>query len=151
MTCLARGADIAAQARGIISEKKQLGSYSLDLTVSAISRVESGGSLDFGGSEFSGAVTVELQPVKKSPGEEYGWWQLPGGAYLIRYNETIELPERGIVMIVPHERLAAAGAAHATMAVESLNGDVGVLLEVSPAGLSVKENARVSKAVIVTE
>lgn len=148
MTSLVRGSAIAAQAMGMISEKKQLGTHSIDLTVQSISRVESGGSLDFGGSEFSGAITVELQPVKKKTDEEYGWWQLPGGVYLIKFNETIAAPGGGLVIILPHERLVAAGSAHAAIAVEMLDGDVSILMEVSMAGLSIKENARISKALV---
>jgi hypothetical protein len=133
---------------GMISEKKQLGSHSIDLTVQSISRVEAGGSLDFGGSEFSGAITVELQPVKKQDDEEYGWWQLPVGVYLIKFNETIATHGGGLVFVLPHERLVAAGSTHAAIAVEMLDGDVSVLMEIGMGGLSVKENARISKALV---
>jgi len=134
--------------QGLISAKKQIGSFSLDLTVSSLSRVQSGGSLDFGGSEYRQATEELLQPVKNTREEPYGWWQLEPGAYLIRFNEKIHPASPMLIMILPHDRLLAAGASHSLTVVEQLDEQVTVLLQVGPGGLAIKENARVSRAVI---
>jgi hypothetical protein len=148
MTNLVPGVEIVDGAEGLISAKKQLGAFSLDLTVRTISCVESGGSLDFGGSEYQPATVKLLEPVKKGPDEPYGWWNLEDGSYLLSFNERIEPPTNSAIMLFPHERLLAAGSFAATAVVEILDHQVAVLLRVGPQGLAIKENARVCKAVV---
>jgi hypothetical protein len=149
MTNFLKGAEIVASSEGLISAKKQQGEFSLDLTVKSISLIESGGSLDFGGSEYQEASSSLLEPEKKTPDESYGWWNLGGGDYLIRYNESIKIPSQGLIMILPHERLLAAGASHSPLVVDQLDQNVRVPIHVGRAGLKIKENARVSKAVVL--
>ena len=147
MSALITGEDLVALAKGLISAKKQQAACSIDLTVSSISRISTGGSLDFGGSEFQEAAATILVPKKKADDEPYGWWNLTQGNYLIRFNERIDPPQGTAVMIVPHERLIAAGGSHPAIVVDRISEDVSVLLQVGVEGLSIKENARVSKAV----
>jgi hypothetical protein len=149
MTNLMKGAEIVYLGEGLISAKKQQSGFSLDLTVNSVSLINSGGSLDFGGSEYQEAAASILEPVKKTSDEPYGWWNLDEGDYLIRYNESIKIAGKGLIMIVPHERLLAAGASHAPAIVESLYQDISMPIHVGPAGLKIKENARVSKAVVL--
>jgi hypothetical protein len=148
MSNLLKGAEIVSSAEGLVSVKKQQGELSLDLTVNSISLLNSGGSLDFGGSEYEEASVSILEPAKKTPDEPYGWWHLSAGDYLLRYNERIKRTAKGLITILPHERLLAAGASHATFMIENLDENVCVPIHVGPAGLKIKENARVSKAVV---
>ncbi|MEW6113215.1 MAG: dCTP deaminase [Thermodesulfobacteriota bacterium] len=134
--------------QGLISAKKQLGSFSLDLTVASISKVQAGGSLDFGGSEYRQAAEEMLQPVKNTREEPYGWWRLEPGTYLIRFNEKIHPTSPMLIIVLPHDRLLAAGASHSPTVVEQLDEQVTVLLHVGSGGLAIKENARVSRAVM---
>jgi hypothetical protein len=150
MTNLLKGGEIVSSVEGLVSAKKQQGEFSLDLTVNGISLINLGGSLDFGGSEYQPASASLLEPVKKTPDEPYGWWNLDAGDYLIRYNERVKIPAKGLVMILPHERLLAAGASHATLIIENLDENVCVPIHVGPAGLKIKENARMSKAVVLS-
>ncbi len=150
MTNLLRGAEIVSSTDGLISAKKQQGECSLDLTVNTISLIDLGGSLDFGGSEYQEASASLLEPEKKTPDEPYGWWNLNTGDYLIRFNETIKIPSNGLILIFPHDRLLAAGASHAPLALENLSQSVCVPIHVGPAGLKIKQNARVSKAVVLS-
>jgi hypothetical protein len=147
MTAFMTGADLISMAEGLISAKKQQGAFSLDLTVSSVSQVKSGGSLDFGGSEFHKADLEPITPEKKSPDEPYGWWKLVSGRYLLKFNERLKPSKETVIMILPHERLVAAGGVHPPLLVEELDENLCVLLLVGPEGLSIKENARVSKAV----
>jgi hypothetical protein len=150
MACLLDGETIVSLTEGLISAKKQRGAVSLDLTVKSISRVVSGGALDFGGSEFREASAEALIPEKKSPEEPYGWWNLGEGRYLLQFNETIKPSPAALILIVAHSRLIAAGASHAPVIVDSLDADTRVLLSVGSQGLAVKENARVSKSVVLS-
>lgn len=149
MTWLLTGRELLALTKGLISEKKQQGVFSLDLTVADIRTIERGGELDFGGSEFREATMQSLPPVKKSPVDSYGWWHLEDADYELVFNEIIELQAPGLVMIFPHERLLAAGASFSPSVVDALVPEVSVLMRVGPGGLSVKQNARVGKAIIL--
>lgn len=143
------GQEIIALTSDLISAKKQQGSFSVDLTVSEIRKIENGGALDFGGSEFQEASTTLLKPEKKSAEEPYGWWKLGEGHYLIKFNETIQLKNQGLILIFPHKRLLAAGGSHPCVAIEDPHEEIQVLLIVAIHGLSIKENARVSKALVL--
>jgi len=145
------GSEIVSLTQSLISAKKQQGAYSIDLTVRRVSAITAGGSLDFGGSEYSQAAVVEIPPEKRTPDEPYGWWKLEAGAYLVNFNEKIGPTEKGVVLVLPHERLVAAGAAHAPVLVQELDDTVCVALQVGSGGLAVKENARISKAVVIIE
>lgn len=145
------GAELASVTQGLISAKKQHGRFSVDLTVSSIRRVLSGGSLDFGGSEFEEAGAVALDSQKRTTGEPYGWWNLAPGSYFVTYNEKLNPGEKGVVIVFPHERLVAAGACHHALVVDQLDEAVHVLLQIEQEGLKIKENARVSKAVVIID
>lgn len=143
-----KGTEILSFTADLISEKKQVGAFSVDLTVRSVSKARTGGSLDFGGGEYIEAEAVTLHPEKSSPEETYGWWRLEVGNYLVRFNESISPPAKGLIMIVPHERLLAASGSHPAVAVERLDQTVCLPLQVGSGGLGIKENARVSKAIV---
>jgi hypothetical protein len=143
------GQEIIALTTNLISAKKQQGSFSLDLTVCEIRKIAQGGALDFGGSEFQEAATTLLKPEKKSAEEPYGWWKLGEGHYLIKFNEKIALKNNGLILIFPHKRLLAAGGSHPCVTIEDANEEIQVLLIVGIHGLAIKENARVSKALVL--
>ncbi|MGB6065736.1 MAG: hypothetical protein WBG50_13105 [Desulfomonilaceae bacterium] len=149
MANLLKGAEIVGLAEGLISGKKQQGEFSLDLTVQAISIVKRGGSLDFGGSEYQEASISLLEPEKKTHDEPYGWWDLDAGDYLIFYNEKIRIQPGGLIMILPHQRLLAAGASHSPLILENLNQKTCVQIHLGLEGLKIKQNARVSTAIIL--
>ena len=120
----------------------------LDLTVGAVFRVTGAGQLDFGGSEFAPADREKLSPQRANPDDDYGWWKLERGTYVIRYNEALSLGEGQRAQVFPHQRLLQAGATHATFVVDGAQDPVEVLLMVGDAGCHVKENSRVSRLLI---
>jgi len=142
------GEQIIALITESISTKKQQGPISLDLTVNEIRKIDQGGSLDFGGSEFEEASTTLVKPEKKSPEEPYGWWKLKQGDYMIKFNEKFNLKNQGLILVIPHERLLTAGGSHPCV-IEDPDKDIQVPLSVGVHGLSIKENARVSKALVL--
>lgn len=149
MLSILSGEKIASLTKGrLISAKKQMSASSMDLTVRSVSLVNLGGHLDFGGSEYKEASASPLAPVKNAPEEPYGWWKLHSCNFLIRFNEIITPPEKSLIMIVPHERIVAAGISHPTIVVDKVDEHLCVSIHVGSEGISIKENARVSKAVV---
>lgn len=151
MTRLIDAGRMVDLAEGLISAKKQRGDFTLDLTVRDVAKIESGGALDFGGSEFRAASAHSCVPEKKSPEEPYGWWNLGPGTYLIAFNETLAADGQGLIVIFPHNRLLAAGGWHPSAVVPTLDREVRVPLEVGAHGLAIKQNARVSRAIMLAE
>jgi deoxycytidine triphosphate deaminase len=138
------GEEVASLAKGLISEKHQVHSYGLDLTVGRISAVKKEGDLDFGGSEEKEPLTEELKPVKRNPDDEYGWWNLTAGEYIVKFNETVEVPENSLCVLQPLLRTMKAGVMHPTLLLMSGEKIDEVVLLVGKSGLNIKENARIS-------
>jgi deoxycytidine triphosphate deaminase len=138
------GSEIAKLTKGLISEKHQVHSGSIDLTVNKVSVVKKEGDLDFGGSEEKRALTEEMKPEKRSPEDEYGWWALEAGEYLIEFNEKIKIPDGCIGILQPLHRTMKAGVIHPVLVY--VGGDVveEIILFVGKSGLNIKENARIS-------
>jgi hypothetical protein len=148
MLSILSGEKIASLTKGLISAKKQMSASSMDLTIRSVSLVNLGGHLDFGGSEYKEASAAPLAPVKNTPEEPYGWWKLHSCNFLIRFNEIITAPQNSLIMIFPHERIVAAGISHPTIVVDKVDENLCISIHVGPEGISIKENARVSRAVV---
>lgn len=140
--------EIRARLEGLVHFDTQASAPSgLDLTAAALFALTEPGQLDFGGSEAKTAERQRLDPQRANPDDDYGWWKLEAGPYVVRYNESIELKGKQIALLAPHERLLAAGAHHPTVALrapQETSDPIEVLLAVNGPGLRIKENARVS-------
>lgn len=123
----------------------------LDLTVDAVHRVAGGGQLDFGGSEFQPADREEIPPERARPEDDYGWWRLEAGTYLIRYNEALTLETGQVGHVVPLDRLLQAGASHPAFLVHGRTDPLETLLAVGGGGCDLKENCRVSRLLVLGE
>ena len=136
MTSLNR---LLEQVDGIVHEETQRRDDGLDLTVAEIYEVDEPGRVDFGGGELEPA---ELEPHERSwrsEDDDYQWWELDAGQYLVEYNESLESDKR--VTLQVRDAVRERGAAHPTLRVDELPR---VPLSVGGAGLRLKENARVS-------
>lgn len=142
---------LTEDVRDVVHLDTQRASVGLDLTVASVHRLTGSGSVDFGGSEHEPASLEEVEAEVRHDGDEHGWWKLPAGTYVIRFNERLELGEGRWAHVLPLPRLLLAGAAHAAFLVdESHAGEpVQTLLTVGEAGCGLKENARVSRAVVM--
>ena len=129
---------------GIIHEPTQTEGVGLDLTVAAIEEIAGPGRVDFGGGELDPAETTPHEREFRDPDDDYAWWDLDAGQYLLTYNESLVEGARATVQT--RDELLARGAFHPTLEVASLQA---VPLSVGGAGLRVKENARVSTVVDV--
>lgn len=132
---------------GIIYAKKQVHPKSLDLTVKKILKLKSAGELDFGGGEYKASEGDAVAPVKKSPGDEYSWWNLEHGLYLVSFNEKFNLSEDVLGIIFPHSRLIRSGGTHSPCIVSKDEDQPVIILQVGPHGLRLKENARISSLI----
>lgn len=134
---------------GILHADTQRAAVGVDLTAAGVARIEGPGSLDFGGSEFETADVRALEPELRDPDDDYGWWELDPGSYLVRYNETLDVDDGDVVRVLPLERLLRAGASHAAFLVDGPRDPLETLLTVGAAGCRLKENCRISRALVV--
>jgi deoxycytidine triphosphate deaminase len=137
-----------AAARQIVHADTQRGEAGFDLTVDELFVLNGKGALDFGGSEFKPASYTRLEAELADPEDDYGWWNVEAGSYLIRFNESVRLEEDEVGFIYPHRRLLAAGLQHPAFVVDESLDEVSVLIQCTGPGARIKENARVSTLVV---
>lgn len=140
----------AERLDGLVHLESQRAPTGLDLTVGSVARITGGGKLDFGGSEFEPAAREVVEPELADPADDYGWWELEPGSYLVRYNEVPELGEGELARVHPLPRLLRAGAAHPAFVVQGREDPLETLLTVGTGGCGLKENCRVSRLLVAT-
>ena len=143
------GLEIGRYIKNPTYEKKQAGERSYDLTVKAIRRLVAPGRVDFGGSEFEEGRSEPVLAEKIHPDEPYGWWHLEGGEYILEYNESLGIPRDHLALLQPSVRITVNGATHETRVLTEGGGPIRSRLAVGPAGIWIKENARVSSLVVL--
>lgn len=134
---------------GIVHFDTQRAPQGLDLNVEAVFRIEGPGRLDFGGSEFEPAARETVEPGLAAPDDDYGWWELTAGSYLVGYNETPELADRQVGLVHALPRLQRAGASHPAFVVDGDEVTLGTLLTVGEGGCRLKENGRISRLLVL--
>jgi hypothetical protein len=130
------------RVEGLVHEPTQTEGPGVDLTVTGIHALTSPGAIDFGGGELEPADTTPLDTVKRDPEDDYGWWTLSPGTYLVAYNESLATDDP--LVLQPRDALVERGGSHPTLHVTELPR---VPLSVPEAGLHLKENARMSTLV----
>lgn len=133
--------DLTAFVDGIVHEPTQTEGRGLDLTVTEVYEVTTPGRVDFGGGELEAADLTPHDRQYRTEDDDYEWWQLDAGQYLIEYNETLELPAETVATVQTRDELLARGAFHPTLDVAELDR---IPLSVGGEGIRLKENARVS-------
>lgn len=118
----------------------------VDLTLGAVERVVAPGRVDFGGGELEDAETAPVETTPRNVDDEYEWWTLRAGRYLVTLNES--LTGEGTAVVQPRTELLERGASLPTVQVVDLPR---LPLGVGGAGIRLKENARVSTVVDVRE
>jgi len=122
-----------------------------DITVDKIFKFSEGGKLDFSNSEREIPECEEIEPEKKDEDDKYGWWDLEAGAYKVKTNERVNLPEDLSALGFPRSSLLRMGAL-----VQQAVWDAGfsgtgefILLVENQDGVEIKENARVAQLVFM--
>ncbi len=85
----------------------------VDLTAAEIYEAEEPGRVDFGGGELEPAELDALDTVKRDSGDDYGWWNLEGGSYLLEYNESLDGSQ--VVRLETRPELLNRGASHPSL------------------------------------
>ena len=126
----------------VVHEPTQTDGEGFNLTVADVYEVVTPGRIDFGGGELESAETVPHDSAKRNPDDDYEWWTLREGQYLVEYNES--LTGEATVTLQPRTELLERGVSHPTLRVAQL---VRIPISVAGAGIRIKENARVSTIV----
>lgn len=124
---------------GTVHKETQVGERGVDLTAGRILEVVRPGRVDFGGDERSSAGLTACRRQFRNPDDDYGWWNLTAGSYLLEFNES--LTGEDPVRLEPGRALVDRGASHPTVTTADLGR---VPLSVGGVGLKIKQNARVS-------
>jgi dUTP pyrophosphatase len=134
---------------GYLNLDKQLASNGFDLTAGSVFEFASSGALDFSNKERVVSQAKEIQPKKKKPEDKFGWWSLRKGAYKIRSNEIISLPNDLVAIAFPRSSLLRMGAFTQTAVWDAgFKGKSEFILVVdNPNGLELKQNARIIQIV----
>ncbi|MCD2203111.1 dCTP deaminase [Halobacterium sp. KA-6] len=133
------GEYIVDRVDGIVHEETQVHEYGVDLTVAAVYEVAERGHLDFGGDEFADADLRPLASALRDPDDEYEWWTLKAGTYLVEFNESLR--EGAPLRVQTRRELRENGAYHPSIVTTELGP---MPLTVPEGGVELKENARVS-------
>jgi hypothetical protein len=160
--------DLLDAVGGIVHEPTQMRSDGgVDLTVTEVYEITEPGRVDFGGGELEPAGIEPHDRVWRDEDDDYQWWHLDTGTYLIEYNESFsgesfsgesfsgesfsdesfsdeslsgESPSIE-AHLQPRTEIVERGGSHPTLRVDELPR---MPLTVGGAGLRLKENARVS-------
>ena len=128
-----------------INLDKQLTPNGFDLTVEKISEFESAGALDFSNNERILPQGKEVQPQKLKPADKYGWWHLKKGAYKVKTNEVINMPNKLVGLAFTRTSVLRMGAFTQNGAWDAgFKGKSEFILVVeNNYGVKIKENARI--------
>lgn len=130
--------DLIEAVDGLVHEPTQVHEDGrIDLTVTEIYDVRTPGRVDFGAGELEAADLEPHPRVWRNQDDDYEWWHLNAGTYLIEYNESLSDP----AFLQPRTEIVERGGSHPTLRLDELPR---VPMTVGGAGLRLKENARVS-------
>ncbi|MFC4357063.1 dCTP deaminase [Halobium salinum] len=123
----------------LLHAETQVHDRGVDLTAAEIAVVDLPGRVDFGGGELEAAATSPVETHYRSEDDDYAWWHLDAGQYLLSFNES--LSGEGDVLMQTRDAMRRAGVFHPTLVVSAFEP---VPLSVGEGGVRIKENARVT-------
>jgi len=131
---------LATAVDGFLHEPTQVTDDRAFLTVGEVYEVTAPGRIDFGGGELTDAELTPHDRSWRDPNDEYQWWTLDAGQYVVEYNESLTPTEP--VRLQPRRDLLERAAAHPSLRLRDLPR---LPLTVGGDGLHLKENARISE------
>jgi hypothetical protein len=134
-----RPSELATLVSGLLHEETQVTDRGLDVTVNEVLTVETPGRVDFGGDELDNANLSTHEKVWRDDEDDYQWWHLEGGQYLVEYNETITADRP--LRVQTRDEVRKRGAFHPTLELTELGR---IPFTVATGGIRMKENARIS-------
>nr|WP_259370410.1 dCTP deaminase [Salinarchaeum laminariae] len=133
---------------GIVHAETQVheDAAAIDLTAAEIYEIASPGRVDFGGGELEPADIEPHERVWRNEDDDYQWWHLDAGQYVVAFNETVAVDgsidaSDGRLVLQPRDAILERGGSHPTLHVETIER---IPFAVGGAGLRLKENARIS-------
>ena len=122
-----------------------------DLTVNKIFEFNGAGALDFSNKERQIPAEKELAHKFKNPGDKFGWWNLNKGAYKVKTNECVSLPNDLVAVAFPRSSLLRMGAFTQTAVWDAGFRGISefILIVNNPNGIRVKQNARIVQLVFL--
>ncbi len=131
--------ELSDRLEGIVHADTQVHDDVVDLTAAEVYTVGNPGQVDFGGGELEPADLTPVPAGYRRPEDDYAWWTLGGGTYILEFNETLAAGDP--VVLQTRNAVRERGAYHPTVRVTELGR---VPLTVAAGGIRIKENARVS-------
>ncbi len=127
----------------------QLTPQGFDLTAGEIHEYKARGKLDFSNSEREIPETKKIRPEKEDESDEYGWWHLEPGAYKVKMNEKVDIPENLMAYAFPRSSLLRMGCSIENAVWDSGYTGTGsfMLVVENPEGVQIKKNARLNQLV----
>ncbi|MCF7870634.1 MAG: deoxyuridine 5'-triphosphate nucleotidohydrolase [Candidatus Omnitrophica bacterium] len=134
---------------GYINLEKQLTPNGIDLTAATLSRFSKTGSLDFSNKERVIPEAEEISVKKKNKEDKYGWWRLAPGPYKVKTNEIVNLADDLIALAFSRTSLLRIGCLtqHGVWDAGFSGKGEFILMVHNPAGVEIKENARLVQLV----
>jgi len=134
-----------------IDLETQLTPNGFDLTAGKIYKFDEAGAVDFSNKERVVPEGKELIPKKKNPDDKFGWWRLKTGAYKVRTNEIVNLPNDLVAQAFTRTTLLRMGAftQHGVWDAGFHGRGEFVLIVGNPCGIKVKQNARIAQLVFL--
>jgi len=134
---------------GAVDLATQLTPNGFDLTAASIYEFDGSGSLDFSNKEREIPACREFPAQKKNAEDKFGWWNLKPGIYKIKTNEAVNLLPDLIALAFTRTSLLRMGAftQHGVWDAGFRGKGEFVLVVQNPAGLKLKQNARVAQLV----
>lgn len=136
---------------GYIDLGVQLTPNGFDLTVANIFEFKTSGALDFSNKERKVPEGKEVLPRKKNPRDKFGWWNLKKGAYRVKTNEVVNLPNNLIAIASSRTSLLRMGAntAHGVWDAGFKGKSEFILVIDNPKGIELKQNARIAQLIFM--
>ncbi len=129
----------------------QLTPNGFDLTVAKVFAFDTKGALDFSNNERKVPAGKEILPKRQNPKDKFGWWNLKKGAYKIRTNEVVNLPNDLIALAFSRTSLLRMGAftQHGIWDAGFRGRSEFILVVENPKGIKVKQNSRIAQLIFM--
>jgi dUTP pyrophosphatase len=129
----------------------QLTPNGFDLTAGHVFEFDTAGALDFSNNERVIPKGKEVSPKKKNRKDKFGWWNLAKGAYKIKTNETVNLPNDLVALAFSRTSLLRMGCftQHGVWDAGFKGKAEFVLIVDNPKGIRLKQNARIAQLIFL--
>lgn len=136
---------------GYINLDIQLTPNGFDLTCANIFKFDTEGRLDFSNKERKLPSVREILPKKQNPKDKFGWWNLKKGAYKIKTNETVNLPNDLVALSFSRTSLLRMGAfcQHGVWDAGFSGKGEFILVVDNHKGIKIKQNSRLAQLIFL--